>query len=290
MAAEAPSGILILDKPAGITSNQLVSQVRRKLQTRKVGHAGTLDPMATGLMILGTGRATRLLHYLTKADKSYLATIRLGASTTSDDAEGEIISDSGCSLPMTKVRPQLAKYCGVIEQVPASVSAIKVAGQRAYDLVRSGISVALKAREVEIFRFEILAHRTFGKYLDLDVIVDCSSGTYIRSLARDLGKDLGCGGHLTALRRTRIGAFGLDLVSEELLSPGAIARQCFDSYLVNAAEAQEIRYGRALAIDSTRISPALTKHRQAEVLAMLNNQELLALYTTAGKPQAVFIS
>lgn len=290
MTVTTPSGILILDKPAGITSNRLVSQARRKLQTKKIGHAGTLDPMATGLMILGVGRATRLLHYLTKANKSYLATIRLGATTISDDADGTIISDSGCDLPLAEVKSQLIKYLGVIEQVPAMVSAIKVAGQRAYDLVRNGISVELKARKVEIFRLDILAHRSVGKYLDLDVVVDCSSGTYIRSLARDLGQDLGCGGHITALRRTRIGAFGLDLVSEDLLSPRFIAQQYFDSYLVNEAETKEIHYGRTLKIDSNRILPAPSKHREESVIAMLNEQELLALYTMTGKPQAVFIS
>ena len=204
----APDGLLIVDKPAGWTSHDVVGRVRRLAQTRKVGHAGTLDPMATGVLVLGIGRATRLLGHLALTDKAYDATIRLGATTVTDDAEGEVVQVRDASgVDDDALREAIAALTGDLQQVPSSVSAVKVDGVRSYARVRAGEAVELKARAVTVSRFALLARR--GD--DLDVAVACTSGTYVRALARDLGAALGVGGHLTALRRTRVGAFGLDV-------------------------------------------------------------------------------
>lgn len=210
MSAPSP-GIVVVDKPAGITSHDVVARCRRIFGTRKVGHAGTLDPMATGVLVVGIERATKILGLLTATDKSYAATIRLGRSTTTDDAEGEVLQDiSAEGLPDEAILAGVAALRGEISQRPSSVSAIKIDGKRAYQLAREGEQVELAARTVRIDRFEVLAVRREGGFVDVDVEVDCSSGTYIRALARDLGSDLGVGGHLTALRRTRVGGYGLD--------------------------------------------------------------------------------
>lgn len=205
------SGFLVVDKPQGITSHQVVARARRVLSERKIGHAGTLDPMATGVMLLGAGRGTRLLGHLTLADKTYEATIRLGASTITDDAEGEVISAPGAAgLDQTLLGAEIERLTGEIEQVPSAVSAIKVDGQRSYARVRAGEDVELKERQVTVTRFDVLDVRHEGAFCDVDVDVECSSGTYIRALARDLGASLGVGGHLTMLRRVRVGGFTLD--------------------------------------------------------------------------------
>lgn len=204
-------GLLLVDKPSGCTSHDVVGRVRAVIGTKKVGHAGTLDPMATGLLVLAVGKSTRLLGQLALTGKSYRATIRLGVSTVSDDAEGEVITevDAG-GVSDEEIRGEIAALTGAIDQVPSSVSAIKVAGRRAHELMRAGEQVELAARPVTVSRFELVAPvRRHGPFLDLDVEVDCSSGTYIRALARDLGAALGVGGHLTALRRTRVGPFDL---------------------------------------------------------------------------------
>lgn len=207
---DAPDGILLVDKPRGITSHTAVSRARRALGTRKVGHAGTLDPMATGLLILGVGPSTRLLTHIVGLDKTYSATIALGAATTTDDAEGEETTTADAShLSSDDLTAPMAALSGEIEQVPSSVSAIKVDGERAYARIRAGEEVELSARPVTVSRFEALGFRP-GARAEVDVVVDCSSGTYIRALARDLGAALGVGGHLTALRRTRIGPFVVD--------------------------------------------------------------------------------
>lgn len=232
----APDGLVLVDKPAGWTSHDVVARTRGLAGTRKVGHAGTLDPMATGVLVLGIGRATRLLTYVVGADKEYTATIRLGQTTSTDDAEGETTSTPGAAgVTAESVAAGVARLTGEIQQVPSSVSAIKVDGKRAYALVRSGEEVVLDARTVTISRFEVHALRevevdlaqgqdasevsdasdapvgeTGVTVVDVDVTVVCSSGTYIRALARDLGADLGCGGHLTALRRTRVGGYTID--------------------------------------------------------------------------------
>jgi tRNA pseudouridine55 synthase len=204
-----PGGLVIVDKPAGMTSHDVVARVRRLAHTRRVGHGGTLDPMATGVLVVGVERATRLLTYIIGSTKRYRATIRLGQTTVTDDAEGEVTGGASAALVTEdRVRAELAHLTGEIEQVPSSVSAIKVDGRRAYARVRAGEEVALAARKVTVYRLDLGAVRPAGDgLLDLDVDVECSSGTYIRAIARDLGAALGVGGHLTALRRTAVGAF-----------------------------------------------------------------------------------
>ncbi|WP_069167722.1 tRNA pseudouridine(55) synthase TruB [Nocardia altamirensis] len=206
-------GLLIVDKDGGMTSHDVVAKCRKLLHTRKIGHAGTLDPMATGVLVLGVERATKLLGLLTLTTKAYTATIRLGQATTTDDAEGEVLSTApALSLTDADIAGHTAKLTGDIEQVPATVSAIKVDGERAYARHRAGEEVQLAARPVTVSRFDILARRNVedGAFVDLDVVVECTSGTYVRALARDLGAALGVGGHLTALRRTRVGPFTLE--------------------------------------------------------------------------------
>lgn len=261
-------GILLVDKPGGLTSHDVVARTRRALGTRKVGHAGTLDPMATGLLVIGIEAATRLLTYIVGADKTYLATIRLGQSSTTDDAEGEIVrvADPAAVSDITPadIAAHVQALTGEISQIPSSVSAIKVDGRRAYDRVRAGEQVELKARTVTVSRFDVLAEQPGDGYLDLDVIVDCSSGTYIRALARDLGAALGVGGHLTALRRTHVGPFTVDhaaelaeIVEEPLLTPASAAAQLLPSIEVSAEEARDLRHGKRLAGQADRIPGAL---------------------------------
>jgi tRNA pseudouridine55 synthase len=209
---EIGPGIVVVDKPAAMTSHDVVGRCRRIFSTRRVGHSGTLDPMATGVLVIGVERATKILGLLSATSKSYAATIRLGQTTSTEDAEGELLqSISAEHLTEEEIAVAVAGLRGDIEQVPSSVSAIKVGGRRAYQLIREGHNVELEARAVRIDRFEALAlRRDVDGVVDLDVEVDCSSGTYIRALARDLGDALGVGGHLTSLRRTRVGRFGLD--------------------------------------------------------------------------------
>lgn len=206
-----PPGIVVVDKPAGMTSHDVVGRCRRIFGTRKVGHAGTLDPMATGVLVIGIERATKILGLLTATSKSYAATIRLGRSTSTDDAEGEVLQDVPAEhVTDEQIAAGIADLRGEIAQRPSSVSAVKIGGKRAYQLAREGQEVELAERRVRIDRFDILDIRRDDAFVDVDVEVDCSSGTYIRALARDLGQALGVGGHLTALRRTRVGGYGLD--------------------------------------------------------------------------------
>ncbi|QGN50162.1 tRNA pseudouridine(55) synthase TruB [Micromonospora sp. WMMD558] len=204
-------GLIVVDKPGGMTSHDVVARVRRLARTRRVGHGGTLDPMATGVLVIGVGRATRLLTYVIGAGKSYTATIRLGQATVTDDAEGDVIATTPAGrVTDDAVRAALAALTGEIDQVPSAVSAIKIDGQRAYKRVREGESVELPARRVTISRLDVLAvRRDQPDVVDVDVDVTCSSGTYIRAIARDVGLALGVGGHLTALRRTAVGGFTL---------------------------------------------------------------------------------
>ena len=233
------SGLLIVDKPQGVTSHDIVAAVRGALHMKRVGHAGTLDPMATGVLVVGFGNATRLLNVIVEHDKTYEATIRLGQRTTTDDADGEIVSTRPAPAMSREALQAVvdARFTGTIEQVPNTYSAIKINGQRAYDLARDGQEVRLKARPVTIHEFAVLdarpvlvasgedrsgdalEGRTPGDdesrdgsvpVLDVDVRVACSAGTYIRALARDLGEALGVGGHLTRLRRTRVGRYRAD--------------------------------------------------------------------------------
>jgi len=206
----APSGLVIVDKPGGMTSHDVVARVRRLAGTRRVGHAGTLDPMATGVLVVGVEKATRLLGHLALTEKTYVATIRLGQSTSTDDAEGEPTGGSPATdIPPGALDAEIAELTGDIWQVPPGVSAIKVNGQRAYKLTRAGAAPELAARPVTVYEFTVNGVRETGDFLDIDAVIRCSSGTYIRALARDLGAALGTGGHLTALRRTAVGPYDL---------------------------------------------------------------------------------
>lgn len=252
----APDGLLVVDKPTGWTSHDVVAKVRRLARTRKVGHAGTLDPMATGVLLLGIGAATRLLGHLALTGKEYRATVRLGVTTVSDDAEGDVVERRDASrVPDTAIATAVAALTGQIEQVPSSVSAVKVDGVRSYARVRAGQDVALAARPVTVSRFDLLERR--GD--DLDVAVACSSGTYVRALARDLGAALGVGAHLTVLRRTRVGPFDLtaahqldalaaapDAVDEAVLPLDAAAAAAFPVRRLTGDEATALSHGRRL--------------------------------------------
>jgi tRNA pseudouridine55 synthase len=244
-------GLVVVDKAPGMTSHDVVARVRRLAGTRKVGHAGTLDPMATGVLVLGVERATRLLGHLMLTEKAYDATIRLGASTTTDDAEGEVVATHATDgVGEDDVRAELARFVGDIEQVPTAVSAIKVDGQRAYARVRAGEQVELKARPVTIH--ELVVHEV--ALPDVHISVRCSSGTYIRAIARDLGAALGVGGHLTALRRTAVGSFDLsgartleELAEDFTAVPIAdAARSSFPTVELSEEQATDVRFGRAL--------------------------------------------
>ena len=262
----AEPGILLVDKPGGMTSHDVVSRARKALGTRKIGHAGTLDPMATGLLLLGVEGATRLLTFIVGLDKTYEATIRLGAATDTDDAEGRTTSTTdAATVASERIAEQITALTGRISQVPSTYSAIKVDGRRAYDLARAGEQVELKSREVTVSRFDVLSERREGPFIDLDVVVDCSSGTYIRSLARDLGSALGVGGHLTALRRTRIGPFdvaraaAIDALGESpLLAPAAAAADVLGRFDVSADEARDLRHGKRLPGAATRLTASPT--------------------------------
>lgn len=271
----APHGFLLLDKPPGWSSHRVVSRVRKWLGTRKVGHAGTLDPMATGLLVIGVGPATRLLTFAVGLDKTYSATIRLGAATPTDDADSvpDRFARPGdlAAVDEAAIEAALPALRGDILQAPSAVSAIKVDGQRAYARVRAGEAVELKARPVTVSRFELVsalraavcADATGGEHpvLDIDVIVDCSSGTYIRALARDLGAALGVHGHLTRLRRTRVGDYPVDAAlavpgfdetpaPPALTLPAEAAAGLLPVVIVTAAQAADLRLGRALRADS----------------------------------------
>jgi tRNA pseudouridine55 synthase len=251
------SGILFVDKPKGFTSHDVVARIRKLVGTRKVGHAGTLDPMATGLLIVGLNSATRLLTFLVGLDKEYLATIRLGQSTTTDDAEGEQLSETDASsIDAAAISRAVSSLTGSISQVPSTVSAIKVDGKRAYARARAGETVALAAREVTISEFEVIGLST-GSVADLNVRVVCSSGTYVRALARDLGANLGVGGHLTALRRTRIGPFVIEnalalddlTVETALVSPADVAAKIFPTFRMDEQQAVDLACGKRVVAE-----------------------------------------
>jgi tRNA pseudouridine55 synthase len=252
-------GLVLVDKPAGWTSHDVVARTRRLAGTRRVGHAGTLDPMATGLLVLGLNRATRLLAYVVGADKTYTATMRLGATTVTDDAEGEVTGTTDASrLTDEDVRAAVRALTGDLQQVPSAVSAIKVGGRRSYARVRAGEQVELAARPVTVHRFEVLALRRAGEpgsaVVDVDVELDVSSGTYVRALARDVGAALGVGGHLTALRRTRVGPYTveqartLEQLAEALtvLPMADAARAVFPARELTEDQVRTLRYGQRL--------------------------------------------
>lgn len=283
------SGIVVVDKPQGLTSHQVVGKLRRLLGTRKVGHAGTLDPMATGVLILGVNRATRMLGHLALHDKSYTATIRLGERSSTDDAEGtvEAIADAS-SVTREAIDEACRPLRGHISQVPSSVSAIKVNGQRAYKLVREGQTVELKSRDVEVSQLDVLDVRPGDGVCDVDVEVACSSGTYIRAIARDLGASLGVGGHLTALRRTRIGSYDLSsavVLGEEppdLMSMADAGRLSFPCIDLTQEQAADVHVGRRLEV----VLPA-------DITGVISPEgHLLALYKPDGggaRPVSVLV-
>ena len=262
------SGIALIDKQQGFTSHDAVAKLRKQLGTRKIGHAGTLDPMATGLLVMGINSGTKLMQFLSGLDKTYTATIRLGAATSTDDAEGELgeVVDAS-SVSASEIEAEMSNLRGEIEQVPSTVSAIKVGGKRAYDLARAGEDVVLKSRSVTISRFEVQGEpRVEDAFLDLDVVVDCSSGTYIRALARDLGRALGVGGHLTALRRTRIGSFSVEsahLVDHDqpLISNIEVLRRLMPEIEIAPEQERDLRHGKRLnvAIEKTGCAVCLGK-------------------------------
>jgi tRNA pseudouridine55 synthase len=286
------SGLVVVDKPAGMTSHDVVARVRRLAGTRKVGHAGTLDPMATGVLLVGVNRATRLLGHLMLTEKAYDATVRLGASTTTDDAEGEVLGAAPVDqLSEVAVREAAAGFVGELLQRPSAVSAVKVDGRRAYARVRAGEDVSLPARPVTVHSLLVEDVRRADGHLDVDVSVRCSSGTYIRAIARDLGAALGVGGHLTVLRRTAVGPFDLaaahtlEALDEtfELLDIAEVARRCFRTWDLDAQGARDVGHGRRLGVDLGAPGP---------VAVFDPDGSFLALYEQRGEvaaPVAVFV-
>lgn len=314
-STDAVSGLLIVDKPQGITSHDVVSRTRRLAHTRRVGHAGTLDPMATGVLVLGINKATRLLTWITDHSKRYEAQVRFGVETTTEDAEGEVTSAKGCDgLGNEEIEAVLSRFRGTISQVPSAVSAIKVNGKRAYARVRAGEDVKLEPREVEISLLEAQgqprSHRveyalegksTYVNCVDLNVVVECSAGTYIRALARDLGNALGCGAHLTSLRRTRVGEFSIDCshtlqsldeAAEKsggeaplpLTSLSEAAREMFPCLLLSEAEAGAFSHGQAPRREASEVLrfveeyfPETQPGEQGPIAACRGDGEVLGL-------------
>ncbi len=277
MSAGAVSGLVVVDKAGGMTSHDVVARVRRLAGTRKVGHAGTLDPMATGVLLVGVNRATRLLGHLMLTEKAYAATIRLGAGSTTDDAEGELGEQRSTEL-LTEddVRSAAGRFVGTIEQVPSSVSAVKIDGERAYKRVRAGEDVQIPARTVTVHELLVTGVRREGPWLDVDVSVRCSSGTYIRALARDLGEALGAGGHLTALRRTAVGPFTvddartLDELADDLtvLDLTAVARRSFPTFTLDPGQARDVSFGRTFSADLGATGPVAVLDPAGQFLAL----------------------
>jgi tRNA pseudouridine55 synthase len=290
----AASGLLIIDKPAGWTSHDVVARVRRLAGTRRVGHAGTLDPMATGVLVLGVEKATRLLGYLALSDKEYQATIRLGQATDSFDAEGTITATTPAGhLPVAAVRAAAAGLTGEIQQIPPAVSAIKVAGRRSYQLARAGKPPELAPRPVTVYSFEVLAGRCEGELLDVDVVVRCSTGTYIRALARDLGDSLGVGGHLTRLRRTRTGPYGLAIAHtlDELAALPVLPVLPMEDAAAAAFGIRKLTDGEARTLSHGGRVPGSGERHDSPVAAFAPDGRLIALAKDDGdqlRPIAVF--
>jgi tRNA pseudouridine55 synthase len=284
-------GFLVVDKAGGMTSHDVVAVGRKALGTRKVGHAGTLDPMATGILVLGFGNGTRLLQYITDGDKSYVATIVLGASTVTDDKEGEVLTSTDASKVVdADIEKILKAMIGTIAQRPSSVSAVKVGGERAYDRVRAGETFELEARSVTISQIDILAIRHLAATTEVDIEVICSAGTFIRAIARDLGDGLNVGGHLSALRRTRVAGFSEkdavsfeDLKAQKFTALGLsdVARVTFTPRELSLDEVKELSFGRPLSENGNTVINA----------AMSPDNHLIALLKDEGgkaKPIAVF--
>lgn len=279
------AGLVLVDKPEGWTSHDVVARIRRVANTRRVGHAGTLDPMATGLLVLGVESATKLLTFIVGASKTYEATIRLGASTITDDRESDILEQASAEVVATisdkQIFDAIAELTGDIEQVPSSVSAIKVDGVRAYAKVRGGDEVKLKSRPVTVSRFDVINKpRKVEGFIDLDVLIDCSSGTYIRALARDLGSKLGIGGHLTALRRTRVGGYSIDQaaklpeVGDDLTVISSVdAARAFTTLELSDQQVIDLRHGKRIA----------NEQGLSGDISAIHADQLIAILTPAGK-------
>ncbi len=293
-AANEIHGFVIVDKPAGMTSHDVVHQIRKLANTKKVGHAGTLDPDATGVLVIGLGKATRLLTFIVADNKTYQATIRLGQSRTTDDAQGEIIETKHCAqITEEAIKKELDKFVGDIQQIPSSVSAIKVDGKRAYDLVRQGEKVELAPRSVHISAIDVHEIKKIGEFIDVAVTVHCSSGTYIRAIARDLGNSLQVGGHLTNLRRTQSGQWSITNANKltdlkpgslPIISMAQVATSIFPTVTIGQAETEDFIHGRSVR----------TTHTPAETIAVIDkNPSLIALAHGDGltlKPHVVFAS
>lgn len=287
-------GFVIVDKPAGMTSHDVVHQIRKLANTKKVGHAGTLDPDATGVLVVGLGKATRLLTFIVADNKTYQATIRLGQSRTTDDAQGEIIETKNCKkITEEAISKELDKFVGDIQQIPSSVSAIKVDGKRAYDLVRQGEKVELAPRSVHISAIDVHEIKKIDEFIDVAITVHCSSGTYIRAIARDLGNSLQVGGHLTNLRRTQSGQWSITNANKltdlkpgslPIISMAQVATSIFPSVTIGQAETEDFIHGRSVR----------TTHTPAETIAVIDkNPSLIALAHGDGltlKPHVVFAS
>jgi len=297
-------GFLLINKPENITSHDVIYKLRRALGIKKIGHAGTLDPMATGLMLIGVGKATRLLEYLVGHDKTYQAEITLGAVSNTYDAEGDIVRTLQCNIPTNNlIESEINKLIGKIKQIPPAFSAIKIKGQKAYDLARKGKKVTMKAREIEIYNIGIINI----KYPVLNIEINCSSGTYIRSIAHDLGQELGCGGYLSNLKRTKIGRFKLedacDLdqidssnVAEDghphLLNPLEILDQ-FPQYELNSTEVEDLKQGKLINYQKGNIVGVIHELPDHQlILGAFNNQLIVVLEydfkTDLLKPRKVF--
>ncbi|GAA1592843.1 tRNA pseudouridine(55) synthase TruB [Actinomadura kijaniata] len=286
------SGLVIVDKPADWTSHDVVGRLRRLARTRRVGHAGTLDPMATGVLVIGVEKATRLLGHLALTEKGYDATIRLGQATNTDDAEGEVTATaSAAHVTDEALRAGIARLTGEIQQIPPQVSAIKVNGERAYKMARKGEEVELRARPVTVSEFRVTDVRRTGEFVDVDASIACSSGTYIRALARDLGAGLGVGGHLTSLRRTRVGPYDLgmartvDQLAErmEILPIAEAVTAAFPRRDVTEDDARRIAHGGRLAAAGLGPGPVGVFAPDGTFLALVEEQGRQA------KPLAVFV-
>ena len=276
----ATSGLVIVDKPGGWTSHDVVAKIRKLVGTKRVGHAGTLDPMATGVLVVGVEKATRLLGYLALTEKEYSATIRLGQTTDTDDADGTVIGRvPAVEIGAAELLRAVAALTGEISQIPPGVSAIKVGGQRAYKLARAGAAPELTARTVTVSQFDVTQVRQVDELVDVDAQVTCSSGTYIRALARDLGEALGAGGHLTALRRTRVGPYlesqarTLDELAGrlELIPLGQAAAAAFPRRELSAAEATALGHGARLASTGTGAAPVAAFAPDGSLVALLTD-------------------
>ncbi len=278
------SGLLLVDKPAGISSHDAVHRVRAALGTRKIGHSGTLDPLATGLLVMGINAGTRFLSFLVGLDKTYLARVRLGYRTATDDSEGERLSDSPADLQKVSdqiILEALGAFCGKIQQIPSTFSAVKVQGKRAYELARAGKKVELKARTVQIHSLHTKSIQRNRNYIDIDFLIECSSGTYIRAIARDLGDKLGVGGHLRSLRRIAVGPFRVEQALEcalasktSLISLGDAASKIMPAVSLDSGQVLDLRHGRAVSTEGwPRVAPVAAIDQKSLALVAVVDAE-----------------